>query len=170
MAIKWFDRTFELKPPGGLFPVVVERLRGTPARVEEKTKVLPAGLLTERSSDAWSIQENIGHLLDLEDLWSGRLEDFLAGEATLRPADLSNQATHEANHNAGAIAQITSAFRERRLDFVARLDKLDEAQIVREAMHPRLEQPMRVIDLCLFVAEHDDHHLARMTEIWKALG
>ncbi len=29
---------------------------------------------------------------------------------------------------------------------------------------------MRVIDSCTFVAEHDDHHLARMTEIWKALG
>jgi hypothetical protein len=33
----------------------------------------------------------------------------------------------------------------------------------RTGIHPRLKQPMRLIDMCLFVAEHDDHHLMRMT-------
>jgi len=28
---------------------------------------------------------------------------------------------------------------------------------------------MRVIDMALFTAEHDDHHLARMTEIAQRL-
>ena len=31
------------------------------------------------------------------------------------------------------------------------------------ARHPRLDQPMTIVDLCLFVAEHDGHHLASMT-------
>jgi hypothetical protein len=38
-------------------------------------------------------------LYDLEQLWYGRIEDFLSGEKTLRAADLSNTKTHEANHN-----------------------------------------------------------------------
>jgi hypothetical protein len=33
------------------------------------------------------------------------------------------------------------------------------------SLHPRLQQPMRLIDHALFVAEHDDHHLARITEL-----
>jgi len=35
----------------------------------------------------------------------------------------------------------------------------------RTALHPRLQQPMRVLDMAFFTAEHDDHHLARMTEL-----
>jgi hypothetical protein len=32
-------------------------------------------------------------------------------------------------------------------------------------LHPRLNQPMRVVDLLFFVAEHDDYHLARISEL-----
>jgi predicted short-subunit dehydrogenase-like oxidoreductase (DUF2520 family) len=39
---------------------------------------------------------------------------------------------------------------------------------VRTSLHPRLKRPMRLIDLCFFVAEHDDHHLAIATRL--ALG
>jgi uncharacterized damage-inducible protein DinB len=149
--------------------MIVERLRGTPVRIEEKLQGMSPALLTKRVGDTWSIQENIGHLLDLEDLWMGRLEDFLAGAKELRPADLSNRATHEGNHNAKAVRELAEAFRTRRLEFVDRLDSLDEAQVSAEALHPRLKQPMRVIDLCLFTAEHDDQHLARITELIKQL-
>jgi hypothetical protein len=37
------------------------------------------------------------------------------------------------------------------------------------ALHPRLKTPMRIIDLFLFVAEHDDHHLARITELARLI-
>jgi hypothetical protein len=30
---------------------------------------------------------------------------------------------------------------------------------------PRLNQMIRVIDLAFFIAEHDDHHLARINEL-----
>jgi hypothetical protein len=29
---------------------------------------------------------------------------------------------------------------------------------------------MRVVDMSFFVAEHDDHHLARMTDLARRLG
>jgi hypothetical protein len=48
---------------------------------------------------------------------------------------------------------------------VARLEKLDAAAIARAAHHPRLNRSMRLLDLLLFAAEHDDHHLARIGEI-----
>lgn len=43
-------------------------------------------------------------------------------------------------------------------------------ELMRTAAHPRLGQPMSVVDLCFFVAEHDDHHLATITELRRELG
>jgi len=39
--------------------------------------------------------------------------------------------------------------------------------VFKSALHPRLKTPMRTMDLFLFVAEHDDHHLAKISEIIK---
>jgi len=165
MQRRWFDRRFTFEVPEELFPVIVERLRGTPARIEDKVRGLSPAVLTRRDGDAWSIQEHVGHLLDLDELHAGRLDDFLAGAAVLRPADLANRKTWEANHNARPIADLLRDFRRGREAFVARLDAWDENLISLTARHPRLDQPMRVVDMAFFTAEHDDHHLARMTEL-----
>ena len=50
------------------------------------------------------------------------------------------------------------------------LEQLTEEQIFLSALHPRLKTPMRTIDLFLFVADHDDHHLARITELVKLMS
>ena len=74
----WFERQFPVGESSALFPVVVERLRGTPARLEDRLSSLPVPVLTRRFGNTWSIQENAGHLLDLEPLWLQRVEDLLA--------------------------------------------------------------------------------------------
>ncbi len=165
MKLRWVDRTFDFSMPVELFPVVVDRLRGAPARVEDKVRDLPASVLTRRDGNAWSIQEQIGHLLDLDELHDGRLDDYLAGAAVLRPADITNRRTTEAGYNERPVAALVSAFRSERQSFVDRLEGWDERRLADKALHPRLKQPMRVIDMAFFVAEHDDHHLARMTEL-----
>ena len=38
------------------------------------------------------------------------------------------------------------------------------------AHHPRLNKPMRVIDLAVFVADHDDYHLAQIDELKRELA
>ena len=165
MSLRWTDRHFTFNLPEELFPVVVERLRGTPARIEDKVRGLSPTVLTRRDGDAWSLQEHVGHLLDLDELHDGRLDDFLAGATVLRAADMKNRKTHEANHNERPIADLLAAFRRERERFVARLDAWDPGLISLTALHPRLNQPMRVIDVAFFTAEHDDHHLAWMTEL-----
>ena len=52
---------------------------------------------------------------------------------------------------------------------VQRMRRMTPEQLSRVALHPRLQQPMSVVDLCFFVAEHDDHHLATIAEIASAL-
>ena len=163
----WFERRFELGLPPEAFPDIVERVRGTPARLEERVRGIAPALLVRRVETTWSIQENVGHLLDLELLWSGRLDELLAGAATLRAADVTNRTTHEANHNARKLHDLLAAFRAARGDVVARLDALAPSDLSRTALHPRLQQPMTVTDLFFFVAEHDDHHLARISELMR---
>jgi uncharacterized damage-inducible protein DinB len=162
----WFERKFEFNFSAELFPTLCVRLRGTPPRLEEMLRSSPCDLLITRSGEKWSIQEQVGHLLDLESLWSARLADFLEGKPQLSVADLQNRKTHEANHNAREIEDLLGEFRNARTSFVEKLDALEPALFERTLLHPRLKQPMRLVDHLYFVAEHDDHHIAK---IWSAL-
>jgi uncharacterized damage-inducible protein DinB len=165
---KWLDRRFGYQPPPGEFPVILERLRGTPARVEEKALRLREALRTHKSGDGWSIQEHLGHLLDLESLWARRTDELLAAAKEMSAADMSNRATRDAGHNARAVAAITAEFRVARDRWIERLDAVTDADVERTSLHPRLKRPMRLVDLCFFVAEHDDHHLAIVTRLARA--
>jgi uncharacterized damage-inducible protein DinB len=126
-------------------------------------------ILTTRAGEEWSVQEHAGHLLDLEELHIGRLDDFAEGRETLRAADMKNSKTYEANHNEARLGDILSAFRATRMEFVARIEGLDEDAVKKSALHPRLQVPMRLVDLVYFAAEHDDHHLASITIVAREL-
>lgn len=160
----WFDRRFTLGLPMEAFPDVVERVRGTPARLEESVRDLRPDSLVHRFGEAWSIQENVGHLLDLESLWLGRVGDFLEQADGLRPADLQNTKTELAGHNDRICSDLLAEFRAARARLVARVEAIDESELSKTLLHPRLQEPMNMIDHLFFVAEHDDHHLARITE------
>jgi uncharacterized damage-inducible protein DinB len=163
---KWVEREFDFNQPVGVFPCILERLRGTPARLEELTRSLSPRLLTAASREgAWSIQEHAGHLIDLDELHEGRLEDYALRLATLRAADMTNRKTFEANHNSAQLEDLLAAFRAARLSFIQRLEALSEDEVAVSSLHPRLQKPMRVIDMAYFVAEHDDHHLATIHEL-----
>jgi uncharacterized damage-inducible protein DinB len=163
----WFERRFDFSFPAELFPNVCARLRGTPARLEELMCGVSPETLTRRVDAKWSAMENAGHLLDLEPLWLKRVEDYAAGSAELTVTDLRNAKTDEAHYNARPVEEILAQFRAERERMMARVEEVeraDEALIARAIPHPRLKVPMRLVDHLYFVAEHDDHHVAR---IWQ---
>ena len=162
---EWFNRKFPPIVDNGILPSIIERLIGTPARLEEITHYIDEYILMSKASEKWSIKEEAGHLSDLEPLWLGRLHELMSGMSELRVADLSNQRTHSANHNATALEILLHKFREQRMLFVNQLMQVKDEQLTHSALHPRLRTPMRIVDLTYFVAEHDDHHLARIREI-----
>ena len=163
----WFERKFDFTFPIELHPNLCARLRGTPARLEEVLRGAARDSLVKKTQEKWSAQEHAGHLLDLEPLWSARVDDYVAGGTELTTADLQNRKTHEANHNARPLDDILKAFRDARRRLLNRVEAMDSELFARTMLHPRLKQPMRLVDHLYFVAEHDDHHLAF---IWGLLN
>lgn len=163
--IEWFQRKFDFAFQQNIFPSIIERLSGTHVRLKTKIEQISPELLEVKPDEKWSIKENIGHLIDLEPLWQGRLDDIMDNKEYLKSADLENKKTDFAQHNNTDITELLSQFQGVRVKTLAKLHKLNEVDVYKTALHPRLEQPMRTMDLFLFVAEHDDHHLARITEI-----
>jgi uncharacterized damage-inducible protein DinB len=162
----WFERKFDFSFPVELLPNLCARLRGTPARLEEALRGRPHNLLI-RKTEKWSAQEHAGHLLDLESLWLARVNDYVATSDQLTAADLQNRKTDEANHNARPLEEILAGFRSARGRLLKRVSELEAPLFTRAITHPRLKTPMRLVDHLYFVAEHDDHHLARISEIYK---
>lgn len=167
MRMKWTDRTFNFDFPAEIYPEMIERVRGTPARLEDRLRSVSPELLTRRENERWSMQENAGHLLDLESLVSQRVDEYVAGAERLHAADMSNRKTYEANHNYVSVDIILKSFRQQRMALVERLDYLDDEIFSRRSWHPRLKVSMRLVDMLFFQSEHDDFHLARISELIK---
>ncbi len=167
--VKWFDRKFEFSFKQNIFPSIIERLEGTPIRLHDKINKIPLEQLTTKFKESWSIQENIGHLIDLEPLWQARLKDILNDREYLRSADLNNRKTDLAGHNEKEIDFLLTEFMNLRNMTLNNIKLLSEKEVYKHALHPRLKTPMRTMDLFLFIAEHDDHHLARISELDKLL-
>ena len=163
----WIERKFAFDLPDWMFPNVIERIRGTPSRLEDRVRNLSHEILTRKENEKWSVQEQAGHLLDLENLNLVRMDEYEAGRNELTPADIHNRKTHEAGYNEKSIDSILTAFRATRMTFVKRLDSVSPELVGRSALHPRLKTPMRLIDYVYFIAEHDDHHLARISDLLR---
>jgi uncharacterized damage-inducible protein DinB len=163
----WFERKFNLDFPIGLFPVIINRLEGTLPRITAMIKNTSDEALTSKPNNEWSVKEQVGHLYDLEELWYGRVEDFLTGKKVLKAADLRNTKTHEADHNTKKIDELMKLFSSERSKLIEKVRDIDEVAASATALHPRLQTPMRLIDHLFFIAEHDDHHLTKIAELLR---
>jgi uncharacterized damage-inducible protein DinB len=159
-VLPWLEYRWVFDFPTGMFRAVLERLRGTPARLEELVQGVPAATLTRHEPGKWSAQQHAGHLSTLEELWQVRIGEYLQGATELTAADMANRATNEAGYNDRPIADVLARLRAARGETLAILDRLTLNDAARIARHPRLDTPLRLVDMCFFTAEHDDHHLA----------
>ena len=72
--------------------------------------------------------------------------------------------------NAALLGTILSGFRQARSVLVRQLEAVEDVALAYTAPHPRLRVPMSLVDHAFFVAEHDDYHLARITELLIEFG
>jgi hypothetical protein len=162
----WLEYRWDFGFPAGMYHAVLARLRGTPARLEDLLHGRDPAALVRRPNGTWSPLEHAGHLLVLDrTVHASRLEQYLRGDAELVPADMSNRATSAAGFNERRTEDLLREVRTAREGLLLRLEPLELPDVERVALHPRLKCPMRLVDMCYFVAGHDDHHLARIHEI-----
>jgi uncharacterized damage-inducible protein DinB len=162
----WFERKFNFDFPVSLFPVIFSRLEGSIFRLYNLLSNADDEICSI-STNGYSVKEHVGHLTDLEELWWKRLEDFRQNKPMLTTADLTNTKTKEANHNKKSLEQLLEAFSLERQRILETVYGYDAEMLSRTSVHPRLNQPMRLIDSLYFVAEHDDHHIAALSGLLR---
>ena len=162
MEKSWVERKFDFDFDFKIYLNFIERLAATPDVLDILILSIPEKYYQIKNGKEWSIQENVGHLLSVDDLFMGRLDDYERGASELRPADVSGTRTEKEDFNSGEMKQLLRQFREKRMIFVGRLDQLSAGMFKKVAWHPRLKKPMRLCDMLYFQAEHDDHHLHKI--------
>jgi hypothetical protein len=165
----WVYRRWRFDFPAELYPAVLERLRGLPPRAEELTASVEPGLVTIAPPGGWSMQRHLAHLADLHALLGLRLDAYERGEPVLPAADMANTRTVQAAHDARPLAEVLAELRNVRLAAVTRLEKYPRDFFGRSAWHERLGMQKRVVDTCVFFADHDDHHLALAQMVRQSL-
>lgn len=109
--------------------------------------------------------EHMGHLIALQDRFEGRLEDFENGRTSLCEISLHDQEAILNGHRLRALGDVLEEFRLKRMAFTQRLSMFRQASLEHVAFHPCQNKRMRAVDMLLWIAEHDDHHLASIRMI-----
>ena len=162
---KWFDRRFDFNLNNDDYAIVYRRLQQTIDELQKLAAGLPENVLAYKPAGKWSIKEHTGHLSILEPLWRERMAEIQDNKPVLIPADLENKATFEAGFNSMGISMLLEKFSTERKQTLLLFNNVKEEDKIKESLHPRLKQPMRIIDQAYFAAEHDEHHLKSIQDI-----
>ena len=160
----WTERKFEFNFQVGVFPVIVERLRGAPMRLEAMLRNTARKTLDQRRGDKWSIIDQVNHLCNCEEVWLGRVQDILARKQIFEPRTLKTALQSE------EIQVLLFRFSLARNKLIHLVENMDEPTASLTINHPRLQKPIRLMDSLFSTAEHDDHHLAKIRELLDANG
>lgn len=164
-TVKWFDRKFNFNFGIEQFSVLLKRLENSSSKFLEATYKISEKDLNYKPGGKWSIKEHIGHLDILELLWQKRFLEIKENQKEMSPADLNNTATDNTLFNQYSIEKIIGDFQQKRNKTIQLLNSFNKEDFLHSLYHPRLQQPMRIIDLMYFVTEHDQHHLNTILKI-----
>ena len=164
-TLKWFDRKFNFHFGMEKFPELLERMELNVQKFRAITQDKSEEQLNDKPCGKWSVKEHIGHLWILEPLWQKRFIEIRENQTEMSPTDLNNTATDKALFNQYNIGKILTDFEEERQNTIRLLKSFKGEDFHHSLFHPRLNQPMRIIDLMYFIAEHDTHHLNTISKI-----
>lgn len=162
---EWFERKFTFGLPKGMLPFYLERLEGTIARLEKKVQAIPESVLSKKLDGKWSIKQNIGHLAEVDEIALRRIDEMKQGVSPMSPAVFEPRQ----DYNSQPVQEVLRYFRENRIKNLSEYKSLTDDELQRSSVHPRLQLTMTPVDLAWFDAEHDDHHLVRISEILVVL-
>jgi hypothetical protein len=159
--LEWFERKFTFGLPPGMLPFYIERLEGTITRIEAKVKGVSEGILSEKLDNKWSVKQNIGHLSEVDQIANRRIDEMIGGISPMSPAVFEPRG----DYNQQSVEEVISLLRNARQANIKKYSELSTNDLGKSSLHPRLKVHMTPVDLAWFDAEHDDHHLVRISEI-----
>lgn len=160
IPIPWSQRTFDYGRSLDELPVLLERVQGTTARLSNLLARQPLEKLLRGVDGKWSAMEHLGHLLTLQDRFASRVDDFEQRRPKLCDIDLRDQDPFIQGQRSRSPGDVLEEFRLKRIEFAKRLEHLHHRSLLHAAYHPCQDRTMRPMDMLLWIAEHDDHHLA----------
>jgi hypothetical protein len=159
-TLPWFERNLKFGLPKEMLPFYLERLEGTIARIHAKVKGIDNTILSEKLNGKWSVKQHIGHLAEVDEVANKRLDEMVAGITPMSPAVFEPQ-----DYNPRPIDKVVNLFKTNRLTNLKKYLSLADADLSKASLHPRLNVMMTPVDLAWFDAEHDDHHLVKISGI-----
>lgn len=161
----WFERNLKFGYPKEMLPFFLERLEGTIIRLEQKVKSVNDKTLSTKLDGKWSIKENIGHLAEVDEVANKRLDEIVNGVAVMSPAVFEPR-----DYSTWSIGEVLQLFTKNRTSNIEKYRAIQEKDLLKSSLHPRLKVAMTPVDLAWFDAEHDDHHLVKINEILAQLS
>ncbi|WP_020533251.1 DinB family protein [Flexithrix dorotheae] len=166
--IGWFERQFEFPGNQNIFPSLLERLEGTSIRLRVKTLKISDSIQVIRPEGKWSIMENIRHLLEMELVWQKFISSILKGKRIINLSNTKSPASPQLNNE--NVDHLLIQFADQRRITLETISKLKNDKIFKNAFYTPLQRPLSILDLAYYMAEHDDHHLARITNIHQTIS
>lgn len=163
--LQWFERKFTFGLPAGMLPFYIERLQGTVIRIESKVHHVTDELLSQKLDDKWSVKQIIGHLAEVDEIATKRIGEMISGISPMAPAVFEPRN----DYNQLPAREVIAYLQRTRTANIRRYSELSETELKKSSLHPRLKVMMTPVDLAWFDAEHDDHHLVRISEIISLL-
>lgn len=148
--------------------MLLERIRGTHARMADLLRDQPLERLHLRVQGRWSVLEHTAHLIALQDRFEPRVDDFEEQRRSLCAIRMDGQDSELGLQRVRRLGDVLEEFKLKRLAFSRRVEGFGQAVQEHIALHPCKGQPMRAVDMLLWLAEHDDHHLATMRALLAA--
>lgn len=161
----WFERNLKFGYPPDLLPYFLIRLSGTVVRIRSMVNQTSDKILSHKPDGKWSIKENIGHLAEVDAIANKRIDEMISGTLVLSPAVFEPQ-----NYNPWPIEKVIELFEQTRSSNLEKYKRLSLPDLAKASLHPRLKVSMTPVDLAWFDAEHDDHHLLKISNILSTSG
>jgi hypothetical protein len=140
-------------------------MEGTAVRIEKKVAGVSENILSQKLNGKWSVKENIAHLAEVDEIALKRIDEMKQGITTMSPAVIQPGK----DYNKQSIQEVVEFFKTNRAKNLQKYQSLSDEDLKKSSLHPRLKVQMNAVDLALFDAEHDDHHLVRINEILATL-
>jgi len=139
--------------------IELEQLLTFPITLKEVIGNMDTRLLLERPQQKWSIQTHAGHLLTMESLWIGRLDDYFLERPKLRPWNGTNADTEAAQFDLQNITQILDDFKSIRSAHIKMIKQNLELLSSRSCLHEGHGKQITFLEHLQWIVKHDQEHL-----------